>query len=126
MLQEIYSSFNHPPINKYSMNAKKKGNAGEWSLIHWMKRHGFNSFRNAMSGGSVWKGDVANDLDLTIEIKTVKSINLKKAWAQVSKDASVARNSPLLAIHFDQMPKDQWLMVIHSEDWINMQKDLKK
>ena len=25
--------------------------------------------------------------------------------------------SPLLAIRFDHMPRDEWLMVMHSEDW---------
>jgi len=105
------------------MNAKKKGNAGEWAFAHWLKEKGLgNAFRNAMSGGSVWKGDIANSLDLTIEVKTVKRINLQDAWRQVAKDSSTAHNSPLLAIHFDNMPKDEWLIVIHSEDWAELQK----
>jgi len=106
------------------MNAKKKGNAGEWELAHWLKDNGFDAFRNCMSGGSVWKGDVANSLDLTIEVKTVKKINLQEAWRQVNRDASTAHNSPLLAIHFDNMPKKEWLMVVHSEDWLEMIKKL--
>ncbi len=76
-----------------------------------------------MSGGSVWKGDVANNLDLTIEVKTVKRINLLEAWQQVSRDASKAHNSPVLAIHFDHMPKKEWLVVIHSEDWLSILKN---
>lgn len=105
------------------MNAKKKGNAGEWAFAHFLQEKGLGkAYRNAMSGGTVWKGDVGNSLDLTIEVKTVKAINLKKAWGQVSKDASKARNSPLLAIHFDGMPKDTWLCVLHSEDWAEMMK----
>lgn len=102
------------------MNSKKKGNHGEHELAHWLVENGIKAFRNSMSGGSIWKGDIANSLDLTIEVKTVKRINLLEAWAQVNTDASKARNSPLLAIRFDHMPKREWLMVLHSEDWLNL------
>lgn len=106
------------------INAKKKGNRGEWEFVHWMKENGFYSHRNSMSGGSIWKGDIANSLDLTIEVKTVKKLNVQEAWRQVNKDASIAHNSPLLVIHFDNMPKKEWLMVIHSEDWLALHKKL--
>lgn len=105
------------------LNAKKKGNAGEHALAHWLESRGIKAFRNSMSGGSIWKGDIANNLDLTIEVKTVKSLNLKKAWQQVTIDSSKARNSPLLAVHFDGMRKDSWLMCIDSEDWIELIKN---
>ena len=106
------------------MNAKKKGNKGEHAFAHYLVSKGVKAFRNSMSGGSIWKGDIANDLDLTIEVKTVKRINLQEAWRQVSRDASKARNSPLLAIHFDGMGKDEWLVVLHSEDWIHTIRDV--
>jgi len=106
------------------VNAKKKGNAGEHAFAHWLKDKGFRAFRNSMSGGSVWKGDIANDLDMTIEVKTCKSINLQKCWRQVEKDSSMSRNSPVLAIHFDGMPKGEWLIVQHSEDWIENIKEM--
>lgn len=102
------------------MNAKKKGNAGEHSFAHWLVSKGFRAFRNSMSGGSIWKGDIANDLDMTIEVKTVKKINLIKCWNQVNSDSSKARNIPVLAVRFDNMPKDEWLIVMHSEDWSDM------
>lgn len=102
------------------INAKKKGNAGEHELAHWLIANDIKAFRNSMSGGSVWKGDIANPLDLTIEVKTCKKINLKDCWRQVSKDASIAHNSPLLAVHFDGMPKNNWLMVMDSNDWIEL------
>ena len=71
---------------------------------------------------SIWKGDISNNLDLTIEIKTVKKINLMEAWRQVNRDASVADNSPLLAIRFDHMPPKEWLVVMHSSDWVELMK----
>lgn len=100
------------------MNVKKKGNHGEHEFAHWLEEHGVKAFRNSMSGGSIWKGDIANNLDMTIEVKTVKKINLQDAWRQVERDSSTAHNSPLLAIHFDNMPKKNWLLVMHSEDLI--------
>lgn len=108
------------------MNAKKKGNAGEHAFAHWLISKGFNAFRNTMSGGSVWKGDIGNNLDLTIEIKTVKRINLQECWRQVERDASIAHNSPVLAVRFDKMPKDEWLVVLHSEDWAEMLRKVDK
>ena len=99
-------------------NAKKKGNAGEHAFAHFLMDNGVKAFRNSMSGGSVWKGDIANNIDLTIEVKTVKKLNLMEAWRQVNRDASIAHNSPLLAIHFDGMGKNEWLIVQHSNDWV--------
>lgn len=101
-----------------AINVKKKGNRGENDFAHFLKDSGFHAFRNSGSGNNVWKGDIGNALDLTIEVKTVKKINLQEAWRQVEKDASIAHNSPILAIHFDKMPKGEWLVVMHSEDFI--------
>ncbi len=100
------------------INAKKKGNKGEHAFAHFLVDNGIKAFRNSMSGGSVWKGDIANNLDLTIEVKTVKRINLQEAWRQVNRDASIAHNTPVLAIRFDNMPANEWLTVIHSNDFV--------
>lgn len=105
------------------MNAKKKGNHGEHEFAHFLVDNGIKAFRNSMSGGSVWKGDIANNLDLTIEVKTVKKINLQEAWRQVNRDASIARNSPILAIHFDNMPKKEWIVCLHSNDFVELIKN---
>lgn len=107
----------------YMLNAKKKGNKGEHELAHWLEKNGIKAFRNSMSGGSIWKGDIANNLDLTIEVKTVKKLNLLEAWHQVQKDSSIAHNTPVLAIHFDGMGRDEWLIVQHSEDWVQQFKN---
>lgn len=107
------------------LNSKRKGNKGEHEFSHWLMENGIKGFRNSMSGGSIWKGDIANNLDLTIEVKTVKKINLMDCWRQVAKDSSIAHNSPLLAIHFDHMPNKEWLMVVHSNDWLELIKNQK-
>lgn len=106
------------------MNVKKKGNEGEDDFASWLFSHGIKAWRNGSSGAGMYKGDVNNSMDYTFEVKTVKKINLQKAWYQVNRDSSVARNTPALAIRFDGTPKKEWLMVIHSEDWIEMVKEL--
>lgn len=107
------------------INAKKKGNHGENEFSNWLYENGFKAWRNGSSGAGLYKGDINNSMDCTFEVKTVKKINLLKAWQQVNKDSSIAHNMPVLAVHFDHMPKKEWLMVIHSEDWLDMMKKLK-
>ncbi len=102
------------------MNSKKKGNAGENNFANWFYSKGMKAWRNGSSGGGMYKGDINNSHDLTIEIKTVKKINLLEAWQQVNRDSGVAHNTPVLAVHFDHMPKDSWLMVMESSDWIEL------
>ena len=102
------------------MNVKKKGNHGENEFANWLQDNGIKAWRNSSSGAGLYKGDINNSLDYTFEIKTVKRINLQEAWRQVNKDSSIAHNTPVLAIHFDNMPKREWLMVMHSEDWLDL------
>ena len=35
-------------------------------------------------------------------------------------DATLASNRPLLVIHLDGMPKDEWMIVMNSADWIEL------
>lgn len=101
------------------MNAKKKGNKGEHAVAHFLEANGIKAFRNSMSGGSIWKGDIANNLDMCIEVKTVKRLNLLDAWEQVNRDSSKSHAMPILFIHFDNMPKDTWLVTMESGDWVH-------
>ncbi len=105
------------------MNSKRKGNKGENDFANFLQSHGFKAYKNSSSGGNQWKSDVHNSLDLNIEVKTVNRINLQEAWRQTDRDSSLSRSSPLLAIHFDGMGKDQWLIVQHSNDWVETLKN---
>lgn len=106
------------------MNVKKKGNHGENEFANWLQENGIKAYRNSSSGAGLYKGDVNNSLNCTFEIKTVKKINLQEAWRQVNKDSSIAHTTPVLAIHFDNMPKREWLVTIHSEDWLDLIKNV--
>jgi len=105
------------------MNVKKKGNKGENALATFLwenlKDVGGKFWRdNASGGGSRDKGDINNNMDVCIECKTVKAINLKSAWQQVTIASSKNGNAPVLMIHYDGMPKDTWLTVVHSDDFV--------
>jgi len=104
------------------INAKKKGNAGENAFSNWLFENGIKAYRNGSSGAGMYKGDINNSLDITFEIKTVKKLNLLKAWKQVQRDSSIAHTMPVLAIHFDGMGNKQWLVTIHSNDFIDFLK----
>lgn len=104
------------------MNSKKKGNHGENEFSNWLQSHGVKAWRNSSSGAGLYKGDINNSIDCTFEVKTVKKINLLEAWQQVNRDASIAHNQPVLAVRFDHMPKREWLVTMHSEDFIEMLK----
>jgi len=102
------------------MNAKKKGNAGENKFANWLQQNGIKAYRNSSSGANQWKSDIHNLLGINFEVKTVKKLNLLEAWKQSDGDSSLAKSIPMLAIHFDGMTENTWLMVLHSEDWIDL------
>jgi len=105
------------------INVKKKGNLWENKLANWLFSHGIKSWRDGASGGgSREKGDVGNNIDCTIESKCGKNISLMDWWRQVEHSASIHGNQPVLFIHQDGMKDNEWLTVMHSEDWIEMMK----
>ena len=105
------------------MNPKKKGNAWQAKFAKWMQGHGFRAMSDgSRSGGGIWKGDIHNDLDLTIEVKAVKAISLQEVWRQVSADAMRAANTPVVAIHYDGMPENKYLIVLDCDDWAELMK----
>jgi len=106
-------------------NPKKKGNRGEHLFAAFLQQHGFKAYKNSSSGGNHNKSDIHNDLDMNLEVKTCKKINLLKCWKQTDRDSSLARSTPVLAVHFDGMREMEWLMVMHSEDWMDMVKKSK-
>lgn len=109
------------------VNVKKKGNIWENKLANWLKDHGVRAWKDGASGGgSREKGDIGNDLDMTIESKAGKNIKLMEWWKQVDESASMHHNSPVLFIHQDGMPDNNWLVVMNSEDWIEFIKEKKE
>src|SRR3990167_5036662 len=103
------------------MNSKKKGNAGENEFSAWLNDNGIKAWKDSMSGGGTReKGDIGNNIDCTIEVKTVKKLNLQSVWQKLAINAEKHQNSPLLAIHFDGFPKDKWLMVLDNYDWLTL------
>ena len=105
------------------VNSKKKGNIWENKLANWLVDNGIKAWKDGMSGGgNREKGDVGNNIDMTIESKAAKKIELLVWWKQVVRSASKHNNTPVLFIHQDGMPDKEWLVVMHNEDWINLAK----
>lgn len=106
-----------------AINAKKKGNLWENKLATWLSGHGYKAWKDGASGGgSREKGDVGNNMDMTIESKACKNVSLMEWWGQVSTSAAIHRNQPVLFIHVDGMPDNNWLVVMDSNDWIELVK----
>lgn len=104
------------------MNAKKKGNKGENDFANWLTKNGIKAYRNSSSGGNTQKSDVHNSINANFEVKTVKNLNLKKAWQQTKRDSEQSHTNPYLAIHFDGMPEESWLIVMDNYDWLEILK----
>lgn len=103
------------------INAKKKGNHWENVWANWLRDNGIKAWKDGMSGGGNGeKGDVGNNLNLHMEVKAVKGINLQKVWKKAELECQKTHNNPLLAIHFDGMREDEFLVVINNYDWLDL------
>lgn len=103
------------------INSKKKGNHFENVFANWLKDNGIKAFKDTMSGGgNREKGDISNNLNLHIEVKAVAGINLQKVWKKALLECEKTHNSPLIAIHFNGMPEDKFLIVIDNYDWLDL------
>jgi len=99
-------------------NPKRKGNNGELKFAEWLRKEGVcNAYRNSSSGSGTVKSDCTNDIDINFEVKTVKSLNLKKAFKQSVADCKMTHAIPYVVVHFDGMPENDWLMVMTNHDW---------
>lgn len=104
------------------VNAKKKGNIWENKLANWLRSHGFKASKDPSSGSFYERGDISNNMGFTIESKAAKKVMLQDWWKQVEYAATQQRNEPVLFIHIDGMPDNEWLVVMHSEDWVEHMK----
>lgn len=104
-----------------TINSKKKGNKGENAFASFLVGNGIKAWKDGASGGgNNEKADVGNNLNIHFEVKTVKAINLKETWYKAVHECGKTHNDPVLAIRFDGMPVNEWLMVLHSEHFIDM------
>ena len=98
------------------INSKKKGNKFENFVANWFTDNGVKMWRDSASGGgSREKADCGNNLNIHLECKAVKGINLKEVWHKAEYECEKTHNQPCLAIHFNGMPDDKFLIVI--DNW---------
>lgn len=101
------------------INSKKKGNIWENNLANWLRDNGIKAWKDGASGGgNREKGDIGNNMDMTIESKAGKNIKLMEWWDQVKKSAGMHQNTPVLFIHQDGMGSEDWLVVMRNHDWL--------
>jgi len=103
------------------VNAKKKGNKGENKFANWLVKNGIKAWKDGGSGGgNNEKADVGNNLNYHFEVKTVKKIGLMEVWKKALHECNKTHNEPVIAIHFDGMPEEEWLMVLSSDHFISL------
>ena len=103
------------------IGSKKKGNAGENAWSNWLNDQGIRAWKDSMSGGgNREKSDVGNSLNHHYEVKTVKHLNVQKAWQKAVIDAGKAQNIAHLIVHYDGMPKDNWIIMLSNWDWLEL------
>ena len=103
------------------INSKKKGNHFENVWANWLKDNGIKAYKDPMSGGGDReRGDVSNDLNIHMEVKAVAGINLQKVWKKALLECKKTHNNPLIAIHFNGMPEQDFLVVISNHDWLEL------
>lgn len=108
------------------INSKKKGNHWENVFANWLRDNGIKAWKDGMSGGGTReKSDIGNDIDYSFQVKAVKKLNLQEAWRQATRDALKVQDTPCVAIHFDGMAEDEFLIVLNNYDWLEIIKGKK-
>lgn len=103
------------------INSKKKGNLWENKFAQFLVKNGIKAWKDGASGGGLnEKADVGNNINIHFEVKAVKKINLKEVWYKAEYECTKTHNTPVIAIHFDGMPEDKFLMVIDNDFFINL------
>lgn len=103
------------------INVKKKGNLFENRWAHFLSDNGFKAWKDAGSGcGNREKADVGNNENIHWEVKAVAGINLQAVWKKAELECQKTHNTPMLAIHFNGMKEDEFLVVMNNFDYIDL------
>ena len=103
------------------INSKKKGNKFENQVANWFRDNGIKMWRDSASGGGTReKADCGNNLNLHLECKAVKKINLKEVWQKAKFECEKTHNNPAICIHFDQMPEEEFIVAINNDYFLEL------
>ena len=110
-------------------SALAKGKELEKYIVQWLKESGLDdrAARNPGSGNGLRKGDVDNDLGLSIECKNTKSFQIEKSFLQADRQ-SLGYLNPVLIWHPPQKPLSDSLVVItlhHFEELLKKSREPK-
>ena len=100
-----------------TINACKKGKAGERELAHFLREHGIEAKRGQQHAGGADSPDVRADLPgWHIECKRVENLNVHNAFAQADRDRD-ADKLPLVA---HRRNRGEWMATIRLSDLLKL------
>ena len=106
-------------------NPKKKGNYWERKFAGWLKDNGINAWRDSGSGGGTReKSDIINNININFEVKSGKQVPKKiyDFYDQSIEASTKTHTTPLVVLHRDNRPQDEFLIVMNSYDWLDLWK----
>ena len=105
------------------MNSKRKGSAGEREWAAFCRDHGFTEARRGTQfRGGFDSPDVVGLPGVHQEIKRVERLNIHEAMQQSIRD-SEGKALPIVA---HRRNREEWLVTMRAEDWMEIYKAWKK
>lgn len=104
-------------------NNKKKGNFWENRLADWLNENGIRAWKDGASGGgNREKSDIGNNLNLHLEMKAGNQVPKKiyDFYLQAESEAIRTKNTPIVVMHKDGRPKDEFMFLLNGYDFISL------
>ena len=100
------------------INSKKKGKKGELELARKLREFGYNCRRGQQYSG-IGGDDVIGLPHIHIECKRQERLNVYDAIRQAQRDAKEDEKPAV----FWRRNREEWLVVMRLEDWIELYKE---
>ncbi|KHO62685.1 hypothetical protein THYS13_07480 [Thermoanaerobacter sp. YS13] len=100
------------------MNSKRKGKRGELELAQLLREYGYDTRRGQQYSGIEGK-DVIGLPHIHIECKRVERLNVYEAVRQAVRDAKEGEKPAV----FWRRNREDWLVTMRLEDWIELYRE---
>lgn len=100
------------------MNSKRKGKRGELELVKKLREYGYDCRRGQQYSG-IGGDDVVGLPHIHIECKRQERLNIYEAMGQAKRDAK-ENEKPAV---FCRKNREEWLVIMHLEDWIELYRE---
>jgi Holliday junction resolvase len=103
-----------------AINSRQKGKRGELSLVHELKKHGYNVRRSQQYCGNTGEAmDIIGLQGIHIECKNSKVLRLREYLEQAKHDAEKANKGNLPTV-FYKIPRGDWVTIMPLEAWLTL------